>query len=93
MVIDVVFQFLILFGITMIISILAITRETMTLYLFSGILWFAFGLAAMTLTITVLTASLGFLGVGFGLVFIFAFLKALGETMSENKRAIRKPSL
>jgi len=93
MVIDVVFQFLILFGIAMIISILAITRETMTLYLFSGILWFAFGLAAMTLTITVLTASLGFLGVGFGLVFIFAFLKALGETISENKRAIRKPSL
>ena len=93
MVIDVVFQFLILFGNAMIISILAITRETMTLYLFSGILWFAFGLAAMTLTITVLTASLGFLGVGFGLVFIFAFLKALGETISENKRAIRKPSL
>jgi hypothetical protein len=78
---DPVIQYILLFGITIVITIVGLSRDSITFHLLAAISWFATALGHLMIgeTTSPLTWALGFLYVGIGLTFTLSTLdKTLG---------------
>jgi len=79
-------QFMFLFGVTIVFSMVSLNRQTMVSFLLASILWFTSALANFMLNpAETLSMTISYIFVALGIIFMLASLKALGESVSERK--------
>ena len=82
---ELLLQYLLLFGLSIIFTSISITRQTFGTLLLSGIMWFICGAANYMLDLSTLTMALSYTCLGLGLIFTLVALGVLAQTAMEQR--------